>query len=369
MPAPENSAGASFDTWVTHLEIANWTTVIIFIVLFVLIIAWCGRRMHKHKRWYFWPLPLAVVPLVLAGAAYANLHFGYYNRLGDLFDSYDFPTGPSALLMDPKGSHPEGVVVQTIIPSTSSGVPDRPAFIWLPPQYFTAPAGTKFPVVYAYHGVPGEFSNWFVSGSASKDAAAAAKAGLPAIVVAPSVSGSLLQDTECVNGVQGNWQDYLSKDVPNYIAKNAHALTGAKAQAVSGLSMGGYCALITALRNPDKFGFVGNFSGSTMPTHGGGMTALFGSSSDLNAQVDSYTSSWVIAHQPRSRKVSTWLSIGSSDEAGLIADQKNFTAAAKALGMNAVFTLGQGSHTFYVWSQDLNTWLPWALKQMERPHT
>jgi S-formylglutathione hydrolase FrmB len=99
------------------------------------------------------------------------------------------------------------------------------------------------------------------------------------------------------------------------------------------------------------------------------MTALFGATSDLNAQVDSYTSSWVIANQPRSRTVSTWLSIGSSDEAGLIADQNNFTAAAKALGMNAVFTLGQGSHTFYVWSQDLNVWLPWALKQMERPHT
>jgi len=222
--------------------------------------------------------------------------------------------------------------------------------------------------VYVYHGVPGEFTNWFVSGNGSDDAAAAAKAGYPTIVVAPSVNGSLLQDTECVNGVQGNWQDYLSKDVPAYVAKNTNSLTGPKAQAVAGLSMGGYCAQITALRNPDKFGFVGNFSGSTMPTHSGGMTALFGSIPNLNAVVESYTSDWVIANQPRSRKVATWLSIGSADETGLIADQKSYTAAAKALGMNAVFTLGQGSHTFYVWSQDLNLWLPWALKQMEKPH-
>ena len=60
-------------------------------------------------------------------------------------------------------------------------------------------------------------------------------------------------DTECVDGIQGKWQTYLAKDVPDWIAGHRRMQTGAEHTAIAGYSMGGYCAQMTALRNPSVY--------------------------------------------------------------------------------------------------------------------
>ncbi len=355
-------------TYLSNVPIGSIWTAICFIVLTIGAIYWCWRRRRNAKKWYFWPLPVVIAGILLFTLAGANWYFGYYQRSGDLFDSYQFPTGSSDLLTAKGGRYPSGVVVSVAIPSPVSGVGARGAEIFLPPQYFTAPPDFKFPVVYLYPGVPGTQIDWFTGGMAWQTGLAAAKNDRPAILVSPSVAPSYGTDTECVNSQHGNWETYLAVDVPNWVASSSRSLVGATANATAGLSMGGYCAQMLALRHPDKFSMSGNFSGTTLPTYPGGMAALFGPGPNLVATTDSYNTNWIIQNVPASRTVNTWLEIGSHDDPALIADEKQFNAAALALGMKSSFRFTEtpGAHSFYVWAECLADWLPQALDRLDK---
>jgi len=353
-------------SWFDNIDInTNWA-VYFFILLLVLVGVWCWRRGRKHKRWYFWPLPL-VLPILLLGAlASVNVYFGLYNRMGDLYDAYPFPTASVEEVQRADGQYTLGISVQTEIPGTKSGIDASDALIWFPPQYFQQPQ-VKFPVVYLVPGTPGSFTDWALGGNAIRTAQTSAAAGKPTIIVSPSPSYTELDDTECVNGAQGNWQDYLAQDVPDYVNSTFRTMTGPKNQAIAGLSMGGYCAQIISLRNPTEFGIFGNFSGSTMPTYDDGMAALFGPIPDLDETVNTYTSTWVIQNQPQSRTVTGQVYIGAQDDDDLISDEQAFVKAAKALGMDVEFITFDGAHSFYFWTTAFEKWLPWALPQMGSP--
>ncbi|NQU37916.1 MAG: hypothetical protein HQ526_10030 [Actinobacteria bacterium] len=353
-------------SWFDNLDINSTWTVYFFVAPLALVGIWCWRRERRHKRWYFWPLPLALPILLLATLAGVNVYFGLYSRMGDLYGAYPFPTASVAEVQSRVGKYTRGVSVQTTIPGTKSGINDSDALIWFPPQYFQQPE-SKFPVIYLVPGTPGNFTDWALGGNAIRTAQTSADAGKPAIIVSPSAEYTELDDTECVNGAQGNWQDYLATDVPDYVNSNFRTLTGGKNQAIAGLSMGGYCAQILSLRNPQSFGFFGNFSGSTMPTYDDGMAALFGPVANLETTVNSYTSTWVIKNQPESRTVKGQVYIGKQDEADLIADEQAFVKAAKELGMDVEFTTFDGQHSFYFWTTAFEKWLPWVLPQLGSP--
>ncbi len=367
MPGSQYATDASVITWFNDLNIKNNATVILFLILFVAVLIWTWSRARHHKRWYFWPLPLALPIILLAAAAAANVYFGLYTRMGDLYGAYPFPTASIEQVQNPQGQYARGISVQTDIPGTKSGVESSPALVWLPPQYFTEPE-KNYPVVYLYPGSPGGFTDWTLGGNAIRTGQASAANGQPVIIVSPSVGYTELSDTECVNGVQGNWQDYLAQDVPGFVNANFRTLTGPRGQAVAGLSMGGYCAQVLALRNPQTFGFFGNFSGSTMPTYDDGMGALFGPVENLDETVNSYTSTWIIENQPASRSVAGQIYIGRQDDTELITDEQQFTKAATELGMTVDFIQFDGNHSFYFWTTAFEKFLPWLVPQLERPH-
>ena len=363
-PAPEH---VSIRERIVHFfeafPLLNIWIILFFVLLFFAILFWCFRRRRNKKRWYFWPLPLAVVVLVVAIGAGANWHMGYYANAGDLIGSHPFPTGSAQLLAKPHGKFPRGVTVSALIPGTTSNVGSYPAYIWLPPQFFEAQQGERFPVVYLLAGSPGTPADWFIGGGASESGLALAQAGKPSVIVSPSVGPTRLADTECVNGAQGNWETYLAVDVPEWVEKNPHldseATFSGPTSNIAGLSMGGFCAQMLALRHPDRFTSSGNFSGSTAPDFKS-MEELFGPVPNLDATVKSYDTKWIIQNKPDSRAVNTWLEIGSADQQVLIDDQKSYVAAARALKMNAPFEETQGSHNFYVWCGCLQPWLNWA---------
>ncbi|MFT6565037.1 MAG: enterochelin esterase-like enzyme [Actinomycetes bacterium] len=356
----------SLGSWFDNIDINKDWTVYLFVLLIILTGIWCWRRGRKHKRWYFWPLPL-VLPIILLGTlAAVNVHFGLYNRMGDLYGDYPFPTASVEDLQNTKGRYLHGISAQTTIPGTKSGIDASDALIWFPPQYFEKPV-TRFPVVYLIPGTPGYFTDWALGGNAIRTAQTSAGAGQPTIIVQPNPANNRIADTECVNGAQGNWQDYLAEDVPDYVNNNFRTLTGAKNQAMAGLSMGGYCAQIISLRNPTSFGFFGNFAGSTMPTYDTGMAALFGPVANVSNTVNSYTSTWVITNKPESRTVAGQLYIGKQDQDDLITDEQAFVKAAKSLGMDVDFVTFDGDHSFSFWSAAFEKWLPWALSRMGSP--
>ena len=362
-----------WEIWLRKAEFLDITTIwwfvgftaaaVVFIVLAIFV---------KPRWWLFLFIPLIVLSMTAAAGFYFNHEFKYKTTMGKLFGLTDYDTGDDNQFTNPTGDWPRGLVVTTSIPGTTSGVGDWKAMVWLPPQYFTNP-DQKFPVIYLLHGVPDGVvpglptdvgpAGLFEPIKTDDAAQAAADQGHPVILVSV-VSSPTNIDTECVDGVQGKWHTYLTKDVPAWVSQFPRFKTGAENTAVGGYSMGGYCAQIMALRNPQTYSLAANLSGSSKAVpRGGGDEVLFGAE---NAQKEAinYDSTNVVQTQPASRSVRLWLEIGAQDDATLIASQKDFAAAATNVGMTVVSKQIPGSHDFAVWRTSFAEWIPWSAAQL-----
>ncbi len=81
---------------------------------------------------------------------------------------------------------------------------------------------------------------------------------MPLIIVMPEAKNSWYVNSE--TDPNSRYEDYIVHDLPDYV--NSHYLIDTKREAIAGLSMGGYGALVLALRHPGKFQFVGDLSGA-----------------------------------------------------------------------------------------------------------
>ncbi len=346
-------------TTLTDLPLLTPWWLIGFGLVSLLFLIWALARKRRKRRGFVFLLIVAIVFLVIAGLFGTNMALGRYPTVYALIHNQ-----PADFNFDQESANPspgQGSLQTANIPGNSSGVGSFPADVWLPPQYFSD-KGARFPIIYLYPGEPGSYQDWFGSDNANQTALAAANAGKPVIVIAPTVAPTPTKDSECVNGAAGNWETYLSVDVTGWVAENfgSRIKPGAEHAAVGGLSMGGYCAQMMALKHPSQFSAFGNISGTTQPTFDGGMAALFGPVPNLSQTVNSYTSTWIIANQPPSNSVKSWIAIGNSDAASLKADQALYVAQAQARGMKVTTQSFSGGHSPNVWQEGFQSWLSWV---------
>ncbi len=59
----------------------------------------------------------------------------------------------------------------------------------------------------------------------------------------------------------GNWEDFISKELVNYIDTNYRTLAKAESRAIAGHSMGGYGAITLAMKHPDVFSIAYSMNG------------------------------------------------------------------------------------------------------------
>lgn len=144
-------------------------------------------------------------------------------------------------------------------------------------------------MIYLLHGFPGfpapgvdsyDGPATLFSSAGADDAAQslAITSDQPVVLIAPVIS-PIEADTECVDGVQGRWQTYLTEDVPAWTSAHPRLRTGSESPAIGGFPLGGYCAQIAALRHPGQYGVAGNLSGTIAadyPADQGGVNALTG---------------------------------------------------------------------------------------------
>lgn len=144
--------------------------------------------------------------------------------------------------------------------------------LYLPPQAVQQ----KCPVLYWLSGLTCTEQNFITKAGAQRYAA---EYGV--IIVAPDTSprGDDVPDAESydlgkgagfyVNATQAPWsthyrmQDYVARELPDWIEANFPATT---ARAISGHSMGGHGALVTALRNPGRYRSVSAFAPIVAPS-------------------------------------------------------------------------------------------------------
>jgi enterochelin esterase-like enzyme len=93
-------------------------------------------------------------------------------------------------------------------------------------------------------------------------------------------------DSECADSFDGAelMDTYMSKTVPAYIDGHFRTIAEPAARAVMGMSYGGYCAAVLALRHPEVFGQSVSFSGYFTAGSGGASAKLpFGGNATLIA--------------------------------------------------------------------------------------
>ncbi len=132
--------------------------------------------------------------------------------------------------------------------------------VYVPPGYLE---GTKrYPVVYFLSGWTDYVSYW-TNGTYqgfrlkdSMDKLITEQVSREMIVVV--VTGrNFMGGAFYVNSpVTGNWEDFVTSDVINYVDLNYRTLATAQSRGISGHSMGGFGALNLAMRHPDLFSVV-----------------------------------------------------------------------------------------------------------------
>ena len=171
----------------------------------------------------------------------------------------------AGLVADPG---PDGQYLTVSVPGPTSGVTGS-VVLWVPRSY-TQPGSAHrlYPVVEAFHGVPGgpfEYVQGMNLGGMVAGLARDRRMS-EAILVMPDSTPHHL-DTECVNGGSAGPQmeDWLTRDVPSWVRSHLRVATDAQSWATMGLSTGGYCAAMATMLHPDTYGAAIELGGYLAP--------------------------------------------------------------------------------------------------------
>jgi S-formylglutathione hydrolase FrmB len=270
------------------------------------------------------------------------------------------------------GSLPDqGVVISVTIPPTVSHFATRPAYVYLPPAWF-AKVTPSLPTLVLLPGEPGSASDWSDDGNADNiaDAFARSHHGVAPIIVMPDPNGLLTEDSECVNSRFGNAETYLVDDVPAFARSRFSASRGPGSLAVGGLSAGGTCSVMLALRHPTVYPTFATFSGFASPqyketTQAETIDTLFGGSEASFAAHDPIQ----LLRSGHFAGLAGWFEVGNQDVEPLEAAH-NLQPAALRAGVATCILVRQGGHDFDLWSEALEDsfpWLAWRLGLTPEP--
>jgi S-formylglutathione hydrolase FrmB len=133
--------------------------------------------------------------------------------------------------------------------------------IYLPPGYDTV-AARRYAAVYLLHGFTATNRAWTVGSyqgmklQTTMDALIKEGKVREMIVVVPNTFSNYGGAFYTNSAVTGNWEDYIYRDLVQYIDANYRTLAASESRGVAGHSMGGYGALILGMRHPDVFSAV-----------------------------------------------------------------------------------------------------------------
>lgn len=162
--------------------------------------------------------------------------------------------GPSGLLIH-QVVYSEGIEGNLLGDS-----PYRNVTIYLPPGYESS--GKHYPVVYLLHGFQGDNKSWFGSGNTDVDLEPVLNDLIntgtiePMIVVSPDSHNRFLGSWYLNSVSSGNWEDFIVKDVVEYLDENYRTIPNSESRGIAGFSMGGYGAMMIAMKHADVFSAV-----------------------------------------------------------------------------------------------------------------
>jgi enterochelin esterase family protein len=261
---------------------------------------------------------------------------------------------------------PHGAVAEVFYASSVLKTTRR-MHVYTPPGY---EAGNgKYPVFYLLHGAGDTDDAWTSVGRAGfiLDNLIAAKQAVPMIVVMPAghqparpglppgAAGPAAPPAGAVNPFT---QEFLA-DVMPYVERHYRVIADRPHRAIAGLSMGGMQTLDIAFRELAKFAYIGVYSSGA--ALGGGRGAAAG------AAAAPPPPDWAEMHKADlanpSLKAGTklvWLATGVDDR--LIASTRTTVEILKQHGFQPEFKETPGAHTWLVWRDYLQQFVPRLFK-------
>jgi len=112
-----------------------------------------------------------------------------------------------------------------------------------------------FPVLYLLHGLSDDHSAWMRYSSIERQVC-----DLPLIVVMPDGYRSYYVNDPRPEGLA--FEDHIIKDVVGFVDRTFPTISGRAGRAIAGLSMGGYGAMVQAMRHPEMFCAASSHSGA-----------------------------------------------------------------------------------------------------------
>ncbi|GAA4489159.1 alpha/beta hydrolase-fold protein [Actinoallomurus oryzae] len=312
--------------------------------------------------------------VVLAVLDLVNASFDFYGSWGDLVGvrartqnpgvpSARTPAANRSALVTPDPAAPryrlpagQGRIDSVVIHGARTLI-SEPAFVYLPPQYLTPADRTRFPVIVAFTGYPGDAQNLITHLRLPTTVAQEIAAGRmpPAIVVMLRPTVAPPRDTECTDVPHGpQAETFFAQDVPAALASAYRTADRATGWGAMGDSTGGYCAAKLAMRHSDRYAAGVSLAGYYHALQDFTTGDLYGRS---RAYRDENDLLWRLRHLP-SPPVSLLLTtsrVGEKD----YAQTRRFLALARPPMRVASITLPFGGHHFSTWRRELPPALRW----------
>ncbi len=131
---------------------------------------------------------------------------------------------------------------------------DRDAIVFLPPSYAKEPS-RRYPVVYALHGFFIGAEQWTHEIHVPQTIEGAfAQGAQEMIVVLPDSKTVYNGSMYSSSATTGDFENYVARDVVNYIDAHYRTIPGRESRGLAGHSMGGYGATRIGMKHSDVFG-------------------------------------------------------------------------------------------------------------------
>lgn len=209
----------------------------------------------------------------------------------------------------------------------------------------------KLPVVYLLHGGGGGFRDW----SNYSDVARFAEQGL--ILVMPEGASSYYVNAAA--RPQNRYEDYITKDLITDVESRFSVATDRANRAIIGVSMGGFGAVVLALKHPDLFAFAAGISSALdVPTRQfsirriaqyRGHAQIFG---PWGSETRKANNPYVLVGAADPAKA-PYLYLTCGEQEGLLPANQHFAALLKRHGFNFEFHPGAGGHNWNQWNRRL----------------
>jgi S-formylglutathione hydrolase len=137
---------------------------------------------------------------------------------------------------------------------------EQPVYVYLPPGYESSTK--RYPTVYLLHGFTANSSVW-INGqyqgmklqTLMDDSIKAGKVR-EMIVVAANGWNAYKGSFYTNSAVTGNWEDFIVRDLVNYVDANYRTIQRAESRGIAGHSMGGYGSVMLGMKHPEIFSAV-----------------------------------------------------------------------------------------------------------------